>query len=288
MQLNVVHGTAQPLFGQMVIIVPEVCVGIISELQGSFTPAASVFITEEVCLRDACSGFDQAFDYALPIVTPLGDINGKNTLDTLRRDYAEPGGLNILSGSLNPIYASQEAYSTFMIRRSCRSDVLLKRCAEFERLKECMDDALRTGAAVREILSLDGLNRIAEEKCCRMSGAYFGEREAITMDTRMCIDLLEGYIRYLDAFPNLQLLIAGSGVADRDCLWYIKQNRHVAIHLWKKDKPAFIYSDQLVLTHEIQQVFDCLWSGGRYPDIIRSQTIETLKKLIEKLDAPQD
>lgn len=288
MEVATVHGTTQPMIDQMSVMVPGICVGIISEIHDSHAPVAALFITEETFLKDAQSSFERGFHYAQPIVTLYSDSFAKNILDIFYQEFAEPGDLDIIKDSINPMYMSKEAFDAFLYTRGHKEDALIRRSNEFNRFKSGMDENLRNGTVFREILSRERLERIANEKCCRMPGVYFMEKGILELNTKGCIALLEGYIDYLEAFPNFNLMIANEITAvNTDSCWHLKQNRHVTINAWDKEDPTLIYSDQLILTHEFQTHFNNLWMEENYSLGVRSRTIETLEEILVKLRAHQ-
>ena len=284
MEIKVAYGVMQPVIGQMAIIIPDVCVAVLSELHESCAPVASLFITEETYIRDAKSDFEHVFQYAQPIVNATNDSNGKNIIDLFYQEFAEPGDLDMICDGLNPMHLSPEAYYTTLEAHGYKGDALLRRYNDYKRIEAGMNDNLRNGAVFREVLPLAGLNRIADEKCSRISGAYFFEKGVIDLDAGACSALLEGYIRCLETFPNFHLMLADElHEMNKDCCWQLKQNRHAAFHVWKKQKPTLIYTEQLILTHEVQKFFHDIWTRGEYSLADREGTIETLGAIRTRL-----
>ncbi len=284
MEVAVIHGIMQPMFSQMSVIVPGECIAIISEVYGSCAPAAALLVTEESFVKSALAGFERTFHYAQPIATAYGDGYAKNILDIFYQEFAEPGNLDILKDGINSMYLSQAAFKAFLKTRGRSGDALSRRCNEFGRFKCGMDANLRSGTVFREIISRERLERIAVEKCCRMPGVYFLEKGILELDAAGCTAILEGYIDYLKAFSNFNLMIVdGITAINPDSCCHLKQNRHVTINAWDKQEPTLIYSDQLILTHEFQTHFNHLWMRESYSLGVRDKTIETLETILAKL-----
>jgi transcriptional regulator with XRE-family HTH domain len=284
MEVAVLHGIAEPVFSQMSVIVPGVCVAVISEVRDSCAPAAAMFVTEENFVESALAGFERTFHYAQPIAASYSSSYAKSILDIFYQEFAELGNLDIVTDCINVMYMSQNAFKAFLKTCGRSGDVLLRRGNEFNRFKSGMDENLRSGAVFREIVSLERLERIAAEKCCRMPGIYFLEKGILELDAAGCAGVLEGYIDYLKNFSNFNLMIAdGITAINTDSCWHLKQNRHMSINVWDKQEPALIYSDQLILTHEFQTHFNNLWMRESYSLGVRDKTIETLESILAKL-----
>lgn len=283
MEVRVTQGVMQPVIGQMTVIIPNICAAIISELHDSSAPIVSLFVTEEIYVKDSKNSFERVFQYAQPIVVSLND-NVKNMSDLFFREFAEPGDLDSIIDGLNPMYLSVEAYQAILHTRGCKGDAITRRCSDFMRIKAGMRDNLQKGAVFREIVPLNRLARIAQDKVFRISGSYFYEKSVIDLDAGACSDLLEAYIHYLNTFPNFHLMVADEiNGMNEDCSWHIKQNRHTSFYIWKKEKLTLIYSDQLILTHEVQQFFHDIWVREKYSPGVRAKTIEMLKETCAKL-----
>jgi hypothetical protein len=284
MEVAVVHGIMQPVLNQMSVIVPGVCIAVISEVRDSCAPVAALFVTEENFVKSALASFEYTYHYAQPIATAYSDSYAKNILDIFYQEFAEPGNLDILKDSINSMYMSQAAFKAFLKAGGRSGDALLRRSNEFKRFKYGMDENLRSGTVFREIISRERLERIAVEKRCRMPGVYFLEKGILELDAAGCIAILEGYIDYLKSFPNFNLMIAdGITAINTDSCWHLKQNRHVTINAWDKQEPTLIYSDQLILTHEFQMHFNNLWMRESYSLGVRGKTIETLEYILTEL-----
>ena len=100
------------------------------------------------------------------------------------------------------------------------------------------------------------------------------------LDALDCVNLLNGYIHFLNTIPNFQVVLLDDDehlFVSNSC-WHIKNNKHVMIHSWNIDEPLMVYSDQLMLIDEFQRYFDNLWMQTETAGS-KLHVIETLKAL---------
>lgn len=145
-----------------------------------------------------------------------------------------------------------------------------------------MDGVLR-GSRFREVLSLTKLNEIAETGRCRMPSMYFFGTGIWQIDAEDCVDVLDGYIRYLNDIPNFEVvLLEDEGLFMENSCWHIKNNKHIMIHSWNAEKPIMVYSDQLVLIDEFQKHFDHLWSQINTAGVSKRRAVEMLTDIRDR------
>ena len=228
--------------------------------------------------------FEQAARYAQPVLNIYGDDFSRNILEIIYQEFCTPGALDVVKDNVNPMYLPEEAYNRVLHTHEHNESEYAWRSAEFTRFKSGMDETLRGGSVFREILSLSRLNQIVRDGFCRMPGLYFMRKGFVHLDAQGCADILNGYIQYLEAFPNFHLLILDDiTLLHSDNCWQLKQNHHLAINHWSGPEPVMIHSDQLILLREFQAHFDRLWAQGAGGIGSRANVISILQDVVERL-----
>lgn len=90
---------------------------------------------------------------------------------------------------------------------------------EFARFKEAMDDVLNN-SRFREVLSLSKLREIVDTGRCRMPSMYFFDAGIWYLDAQDCVNLLDGYIHYLETNPNFNVVLLEDEQLT-NLLWFI-------------------------------------------------------------------
>ncbi|MGE4483690.1 MAG: helix-turn-helix domain-containing protein [Oscillospiraceae bacterium] len=283
-QLSVVHGMTQTVTNQMHLIIPGVAVMLVTETPGTVAPPMAVIIRESVFLSEVMQSFEQTARYAHPVLDVYGDDYSRNILEILYREFCTPGSLDVVKDNLNPMYMTEAAYDRMLLRQGHRDAEYAWRSAEFVRFKSGLNETLKGGSVFREILPLPRLNQSVQDGYCRMPGLYFMTKGFVQLDARGCLDILNGYISYLETVPNFHLLILDDiSVLQKDACWQLKQNHHLAINHWSGPGPVMIYSDQLILLREFQTNFDALWARGLGGIGSRAGVIAVLRDVAERL-----
>lgn len=262
-QLSVVHGMTQTVTNQLHLIVPNIYALLVTETTGRLARAVATVVRDAEYVQEMESSFGVAWRYAQPILNLYDDHFTRNVIETFYMEFCMEGALDIIKDNLNPMYMQEEEYFRFLATRGHSAEEFKWRCSEYHRFKVDLEANLQKGVQYREILSLKRLNDIAQRGLCRMAGNYFMENGYIELDTRGCLDILEGYARYMELYPNFRLLVLDDfDVLHESSCWHLKQNHHIAINYWRGTEPVMIYSDQLTLLREFQTHFDKLWSVG--------------------------
>ena len=285
-QLSVVHGMTQTVTNQMHMLLPKKESVMITETPGSAAPPVAVILREPSFVAEIQKSFEQAARYAQPVLNIYGDDFSRNILEIIYQEFCTPGALDVVKDNINPMYMPEDAYNRALLTHGHRDAEYAWRSAEFTRFKSGMDETLGDGSVFREILSLSRLNQIVRDGFCRMPGLYFMKKGFVHLDAQGCADVLCGYIRYLEAFPNFHLLILDDiTLLHSDNCWQLKQNHHLAINCWSGRSPVMIHSDQLMLLREFQAHFDRLWAQGAGGIGSRANVISILRDVAERLDA---
>lgn len=282
-ELSVVHGMTQAVTSQMHVILPGASCLLVSETTGS-APAAAILVRDPAFVREAEESFEAAARFARPVLNVYGDDYSRNILEILHMEFCSPGALDLVKDSVNPLYMDTAAYDRFLGTRGHGPEEFQWRSAEFVRFKTGMDRVLAGGTRFREVLSLARLNDIAERGACRMSGLYFMETGYADLDAQGCADVLEGYIDYLDAYPNFFVLILDDFARLHEgACWQLKRGHHIAINDWQAPSPVMVHSDQLAMIREFEAHFDRLWALGASGVGSRGNAILILQGTLDRL-----
>jgi transcriptional regulator with XRE-family HTH domain len=283
-QLSVVHGMTQTVTNQMHLIIPDMAALLVTETPGAAALPVAVAVHEPSFITEIQKSFEQAARYAQPVLNIYGDDFSRNILEIIYQEFCTPGALDVVKDNVNPMYLTEEAYNRVLRTHGHSEPEYAWRSAEFTRFKSGMDETLRSGSLFREILSLSRLNQIVRDGFCRMPGLYFMKKGFVQLDAQGCAAILNGYIRYLEVFPNFHLLILDDiALLHSDNCWQLKQNHHLAINYWSGPEPVMIHSDQIMLLREFQAHFDRLWAQGAGGIGSRANVISILRDVAERL-----
>jgi hypothetical protein len=284
-QLSVVHALTQTVTNQMHLIIPGIAAMLVTETTGVVAPPVAVVIKEPSFVSEIQKSFEQAGRYAQPVLNIYGDDFSRNILEILYREFCTPGALDVVKDNINPMYMSEDAYNHVLCAHGYNEAEYVWRSAEFTRFKSGMDQTLRGGSVFREILSLSRLKQIVQDGFCRMPGLYFMKKGFALLDAQGCIDVLNGYIRYLETVSNFHLLILDEiTMLHSDNCWQLKQNHHLAINHWSGPEPVMIHSDQLLLLREFQSHFEQMWAQSAGGIGNRASVIAILQDVVKRLE----
>lgn len=285
-ELSVVHGVTQAVTHQMQLILPNDYALLVTETDARPPHAVATAVRDADFVCDMQNSFTAALHYAQPILSLYGDQFTRNVIEVFHIEFCTPGALDVIKDNLNPLFMNEEEYYRFLRTRGHNDAELHWRSVEYHNFKLGLHQNLDGGVAFREILSLRRLNEIARAGQCRMAGNFFMENGFVELDARGCADLLAGYIRYVEAYPNYRLLILDDFDVLHACsCWHIKQNQHISINYWSGTEPVMVYSDQLMLLREFQTHFDKLWSAGEDGIGNQGNVIAILRDVIRRLRA---
>lgn len=281
MEIYISHGMLQPMIHQTSIFVPKTCAVAIIELPDSFSPPAALFITENLFIKDAADGFERVVRYAQPLMQFYHENNTKGIVDFFHREYRYEGDLDILSDGINPLMLESEEYIEILKQRDFKGNALKWRSEEYLCIKNGLENNLKSGAIFREIISAEFIKNMVINGTCELPALYFMDTGNARIGHKACIGILKGYIRMLKTYPNYHLSIARQLDENQQGTWHIKHGRHITFNPRKEAQPMLIYSDQMIMIHEFQMVFNELWvnlSAGT-----RENTISLLDRMIEEI-----
>jgi len=284
-QLYLVHGVTQTVTNQLHLIVPKHTAVLVTETPGSAAPPVATFVTDAAFVAEAQKSFDASFRYAQSALSIYDDAYTRDVIEILAMEYCTPNPLDVIKDSINPMFMSTAAYNRFLGTRGHSEPEFAWRSAEFVRFKTGMDANLHNGTAFREIISLARLNDIARRGSCRMAGLYFAELGYVDLDAQGCMDIINGYIEYLENELNFSLLILDDldELHGNNC-WHIKRDAHISINNWQGNEPVMIYSDQLMLLREFQARYDALWEKGAGAVGNRANVISILRDVAGRME----
>ena len=143
---------------------------------------------------------------------------------------------------------------------------------------------IENGMVCTEIISYKRLKTIVKEGMCKMAGLYFLRTGFFELDLQGCMDILTGYVDYLEKYPNFSLLILDDlpQLHGSNC-WHVKNNSSIAVNDWNGSRSIMLHSNQNVVIQEFQKHFDSIWELGKGSDRNRAYIISVLRSVIEEL-----
>ncbi|MCL2159818.1 MAG: helix-turn-helix domain-containing protein [Oscillospiraceae bacterium] len=284
LNVAVVHGMTQAIANQATFIFGSELVFIVSETPKNAAPPVGAPIHEESFIKESKKSFEHAYNYSQPLLTRFDDNLTRNVIEIMYFEFATPGNLDIMKDNLNPVYLSDEAYLQFINTFGYTEDQLKWRIDEFYRFKKGIHENLESGTVYREIISLARIKQVIKDGFCKMPALYFFGTGIANLDAKGCLSVLEGYIKYLNKYPSFHLVILDeiSELNENNC-WHIKQNIHWMLNGWNKDEHIILYTNQLMLTHEFQTLYDDIWNKAHYSEGRRKQTIKILQESIAEM-----
>ena len=283
-RLSVVHGMTQTVTSSIHILVQNTFAMLVTETAGRTAPPIATIIRNVDFVREMQNNFDTAARYAQPILNVYDDNYSRSILEILYMEFCTPGALDIVKDSINPLYMVPEAYDRYLRTRGYSAGEYAWRSSEFVRFKSGMNDMLKAGSVYREIISLSRLNDIALRGSCRMAGLYFMERGYIDLDKSGCIDILNGYIDYLENVPCFNMVIVEDlSILHQNSCWHLKYNQSLGINNWQGRIPVMIHSDHLILLREFQTHFDKLWRQAEDTGSNRASVVSILRDVVSRL-----
>lgn len=285
LELLVVQGTPQTFTTTLNILIPSHAAIVITEAVEKKSAAVAVVMRDPEILSDMRANFQSSIRFARPMMSAYDDNFARTIIETFFEEYGVPGSLDVIKSGLNPMYMSVRQYGRVLEKFGHTGEQYLWRYQEFTRFKEAMDDVLKN-SRFREILSLSMLSQIAETGRCKMPSMYFMDAGVWYLDAEDCVDILDGYIRYLKTVPGFQvILLEDEALFMPNSCWHIKSNKHVMIHSWNIDHPIMVYSDQLLLIDEFLRHFEHLWGHRNATGANSRAAIEALEDLRARCEA---
>ena len=279
-------GSTKNVAEQLVCIFSNSEVAIITEASGGSSYPVGTFIHDRDFAREISQSFDATYRYSQPMFNIITDEYTRSMIEALYCEYCLPGALSVVKDSVNPMYMSFEDYCRVLRDRYPVESEYAWRCTEFRRFRDGFDSVLENGMICREIISLKRLKAIISERKCKMAGVYFLGKGFFDLDLQGCRDILAGYIRYLNRYPNFSLLILDDlpELHSSNC-WHIKENQDVYINDWNGDAPVMCLSNHGILIQEFSRHYEEIWKRGSGSLKNRAYVISILQGIIQKMDS---
>ena len=279
LQLSIIQGTPQTFTTTVNIMLPgQAALTITEATQKSSRPVLTT-IREHEIVEDMLDNFERSLRFARPMMTAYDDSFARNIIETFFEEYGVPGSLDVIKCGLNPMFMTVEQFRSVLSAFGHEGEQYRWRYLEFGRFKAAMDQVL-LDSRFREVLSLGKLREIAQTGRCKMPAMYFMDTGVWYLKAMDCVNVLDGYIEYLERVPNFHvILLEDETLFMPNSCWHIKSNKHIMIHSWDVDQPLMVYSDQMMLIDEFQKHFNHLWEKINVNGSSKVIAIERLKEV---------
>jgi len=286
LRISVGQGTPQAIMNHTTFAFKERMVFTVCEIPKSKAPPVGISIYEESFVSESKKSFNRMWNSSYLLLRRYNDNTARDVVETFCDELSLPGDLDVIKDNINPIYMVTESFEQFLRKLGYKGEQFKWRRKDLIRYKDGMEDNLRNGTVFREIISLKRLRQIIKDGECQMPGLYFFGSGIVQLDALRCLSVLEGYIEYMNRFPNFHIVILDEipELNERSC-WHIKQNSHWMLNGWNKDEHIILFTDQLMLTHEFQLLYNDIWTKINYSEGRRAQTITVLQDSIAQLKA---
>jgi hypothetical protein len=211
MNIAAAFGDTALSLDETVVVMPEYAALIVSALPGSAAPPAALLIHEKTFIRDLGRRFDETFARSQPLLAPKERSNRQQAQTLFRQCYETTGALAVMRDGLNPLVLSEDAFGTYLSICGYEGEAYDWRMDEFQKRKAAFDDSLKRGMTLRELAPSSLLDDVATNGVCSLFGEDFLEPGAVMIGPRTCVDLLEGYTRYLNIYPDFSLTVHDQG-----------------------------------------------------------------------------
>lgn len=258
--MYVTHEDKNSITEQTTIITPYEGAVIITEILDSGVPIAALFIKEKRFIDGIRERFEKMIVYAQPVFTPLRDISSRRVQKMYLEDYEEAGDVSIIRDGLSPLYMSPESYDSLLKKQGYNGDAFRWRSSAFRRMQEAMDESLRKGFEIREIISIECMERLICSDEYQMSGDAVLDVSIISVDRETLLSMLEGYFHYIQMYPNLHVRFSDClDVMHRNIEWQLKENTHVIIKRKEDEIQPLLFAQQPVFIYAIGKYYERLW-----------------------------
>lgn len=285
LELCVIQSTPQTFTTTVNFVLPGQAALTVTETPQKNTQPVLTTVRDHGVVEGMRENFERSLRFARPMMTAYDDSFARNIIDIFFEEYGVPGSLDVIKCGLNPMYMTVEQYRRVLGTFGHSGEQYHWRYLEFGRFKAAMDQVL-LDSRFREVLSLAKLREIAATGRCRMPSMYFMDTGVWKMNAEDCVNILDGYIDYLERVPNFHvILLDDETLFMPNSCWHMKCNKHIMIHSWDRDQPMMVYSDQMMLIDEFQKHFDNLWEKMNAGGSSKRSAVETLRDIREQCAA---
>jgi hypothetical protein len=269
------------------VVMPEYAAMVITTLPDSPAPPAALLIHEKTFVRDLSRRIGETFSRSQPLLASPERSSRQQVQTLLRQCYESTGALAVLRDGLNPLVLTEDAFGAYLKRCGYEGEAYDWRIDEFRRRKEAFDGSLKRGMTLRELVPLSLLDDAVTNEVCTISGEDFLEPGPVMIGCQTCADLLEGYTRYLNLYPDFSLRFIGAlPEVFKDSLCMVKGNSQVLVAKRRQDDTeAYAVSQQMTFVQSVSQIFEQLWEGLDYVTHRGETTLQTMQRYILRIMA---
>lgn len=285
-EISVVFEDAAVFTEETIVIIPGQSTMLISLLPDSVSPPVALLVQERTYLRDIEKSFVKTAARAQSLFLSPTESTRRQLQKIAKESYVKTNSLFIIREGLNPLFLSSYGFGLFLDSRGYKDDAYKWRMEEFNERKAIMDEGLRYGLTLKELTPIAPLCDVTEKGCCTVAGEDFMETAAIQLDAKICLDLLEGYIHYLNVYPNFSIRFFYSlpqGFEDNFCL--MKEDECFLMRKRLKDGERHLLSQQIALLQGVAYVFDDTWKSLDYAAHGSEATLYYLQGCVKEIKA---
>lgn len=284
MEVAVVFEDNSAVIEETAVINPNHCVVLISSLIDSAAPAAALVIREETFVRDLEKRFNESYGRAQTFFAPAAESTRRQLQTIANESYVSTNTLFFLRDGLQPLFLSPNGFKRFLQSLGYQDDDLQWRMEEFEKRKAVMEEGLANGLHLKELLPLAPLCEVMETGSATVPGEDFFETAGVKLHDEVCLDLLEGYIHYLNAYPNLSIRFFRAlpqSIADSWCL--IKDDECFVMEKRKNIEQKYLISRHIVLLQGVAKTYNDVWEKLDYAAHGKEATLSYLERCAVEL-----
>ncbi len=271
------------------VVMPEYAAMVITTLPDSPAPSAALLIREKTFVRDLDRRIGETFARSQPLLASPERSNRQQVQTLLRQCYEATGALAVMRDGLNPLILTEDAFGAYLKLRGYEGEAYDWRIDEFRKRKEAFDGSLKRGMTLRELVPLSLLDDVVTNEVCTISGEDFLEPGPVMISCQTCADLLEGYTRYLNQYPDFSLRFIGAlPEVFENSLCMVKGNSQVLIAKRRQDDTeSYAVSRQMTFVQGVSQIFEQLWEGLDYVTHRSETTLQTMQRYILRIMAKE-
>lgn len=284
-EVSVVFEDVATFTEETIVIIPGHSAMLISLLPGSASPPVSLLVQEKTYVRDIEKSFIETTGRAQPLFVSPTESTQRQLQKIAKESYVKTGSLFIIRDGLNPLFLSSDGFGLFLESHGYKDDAYKWRMEEFNQRKAIMDEGLRYGLTLKELMPIAPLCDVTEKGCCTVAGEDFLETAAIRLNAKICLDLLDGYIHYLNVYPNFSIRFFYSlpeGFEDSFCL--MKENECFLMRKHLKDREIHLFSQQIALLQGVANIFNDIWKNLDYAARGREATLHYLQRCVGEIE----
>ena len=289
MNIAVAYRETSFCLDEAAVVMPEYAAMVITTLPDSPALSAALLIHEKTFVRDLGRRIGETFARSQPLLASPERSSRQQVQTLLRQCYETTGALAVMRDGLNPLVLTEDAFGTYLKSCGYEGEAYDWRIDEFRKRKEAFDGSLKRGMTLRELVPLSLLDDAVTNEVCTIFGEDFLEPGPVMIGCQTCADLLEGYTRYLNLYPDFSLRFIGAlPEVFENSLCMVKGNSQVLIAKRRQDDTeAYAVSQQMTFVQGVSQIFEQLWEGLDYVTHRGETTLQTMQRYILRIMAKE-